>query len=249
MKTSERLSLIVVTGVFAFVLAGCSDPKSTKLPEDLAQMSTIAPQVQKLNDEEKNLLTAYVLRRTMKGTLFGAIAGDTGETKGMTIGQALDNQRAYITAKKKEEDEAKALKEKLKAEQEAVMKQIREAVSVALISKKVESERGYSGIEMDRKLVVSIGYKNNGSKDIAAVKGEVRIVDLLGDEVTGLVISNNDTIKVGGTSVWKGSKSLRFSMNSSADEKFANLPDDKFKVIWLPKAIAFTDGTKLSVPD
>ncbi len=125
---------------------------------------------------------------------------------------------------------------------------VRAAVAT-LLGKKLEVDRGYSGIVMDEKLVVRFGYKNNSNKDIGGVKGTIDIQDLFGDELSGFNISNDTTIKAGGTTTWTGSRSVQYSLNNNNDRKFAELTDDKFKLIWNPKIVVFADGTKLTAPD
>ncbi|MFC5498152.1 hypothetical protein ACFPOE_11450 [Caenimonas terrae] len=206
-------------------------------------METINPQLQKLTPEERELLAKYFIRKTMKGTMFGAMAGNTDAA---TIGQAIENQRAYAADTAKRESEEAALKAKAKAEHEAAMKALRDVVTVALVSKKVAEEHGMSGMLMDRRLEITVAYRNNGTKDIAGVKGALVVSDLFGDELSTFRISNDSTIRVGGSTIWSGGRSLQFNMGQNKDEKFAELPEDKYKVQWEPEVIVFTDGTKLS---
>lgn len=92
------------------------------------------------------------------------------------------------------------------------------------------------------------GYRNNTDKDIAGVKGYVSVKDLFGDELSGFLISNDDTIKAGGSVTWTGSRSVRFAIGNNKDRKLAELADDKFKVEWQPRTIVFADGTTLTDP-
>lgn len=238
-----RITILAIGLALCLAGAGCSDPKSTKLPADVAQWDTLKPQLDKLSPEDRELFTGFAMRKAFKGTLLGAASGNTD---GTTVGQAIENQRNFKAAYEKQEAEAAALKAKVKAEREVAIKALRDVVTVSLVSKKVEVERGYSGIEMDRKLVISVAYKNNGSKDIAGVKGMLIVRDLFGDELSSFHISNDDTMKVGGGTVWMGGRSLRFAMGNNKDAKFADLTDDKFKVTWEPEVIVFADGTKIS---
>lgn len=234
----KLVSLLAIVAL----LVGCSDPRSTPLPSDLSKLETIKPQVEKLSAEDRELFAKYLMRSAMKGTMFSGIAGTTDAT---TIGQAIDNQKTFVAEATKRAAEEEALKAKAKAEREAAMKVLREIVTVALVSKRVDVERGYSGIEMDRHLNITVAYKNNGAKDIAGVKGALIVRDLFGDDLSTFRISNDDTIKAGSSIIWTGGRSLRFSMGSNKDSKFAELADDKYKVEWEPEAIVFTDGTRL----
>lgn len=239
----------VVLGLVA-VLAGCSNPKGTVLPTQIDKMDTIKPAMEKLSVDDRQLVTAYVMRHTL-GTSLGGLFGVKADPipEGMTIGKAIDEQRAFAAKAAADDAQEKALKEKMNAEREKAMDAMRKVVTVALLSKKIDVERGYSGIVMDEKLVVSFGYKNNSDKDIAGVKGTVDVKDLFGDQLAGFNISNDNTIKAGTTSTWTGSRSVKYGLNTTNDRKFAELGDDKFHIVWNPKIVVFTDGTKLTSPE
>lgn len=240
----NRTLALAIAMVAALLLLGCSDPRDTVLPPDVAQLEMIKQDVQKLPEEDQKLLMAYLMRRSIKGIMPG-LAGNA-PTDAATIGQAINAQKAFVDEQAKREAEEKALRAKLQAEREQGMKALREVVSVTLVSKREDVERGYSGIEMDRKLSVTFAYKNNSSKVIAGVKGLVTVRDLFGDEISGFQISNDETIKPGQIVYWTGSRSLKYSIGNNKDQKLVGLADDKFKVEWDPEVVVFADGTKLS---
>lgn len=244
-----RVSLVVL--VCSILLAACSGPKDTPLPRDLDKMESIKASMEKLTPEERELAAGYIMRHTIGAKLGGLFGGKEGPgiPEGMTLGKAIDEQRKFKADAALEEAKQQALKAKLEAEREAALKPMREAITVTLVSKKLATERGYSGMVMDENLEVTFGYKNNTDKDVSGVKGRVSVNDLFGDEISAFQISNDSTIKAGQTATWSGSRSVRFSMGSNKDRKLAELGDDKFKVVWKPQAIVFSDGTKLVVPD
>jgi len=204
----------------------------------------------KLAPEERELATGYIMRHTIGAKIGGLFGGKEGPgiPEGMTLGKAIDEQRKFIADAALEEAKQQALKAKLQAEREAALKPMREAITVTLVSKQMATERGYSGMVMDEKLNVTFGYKNNSSKDVSGVKGRISIRDLFGDEISAFQVSNDSTIKAGQTATWSGSRSVSFSMGNNNDRKLADLGDDKFKILWEPQVIVFTDGTKLTVP-
>jgi len=244
-----RVSLVVL--VCSILLAACSGPKDTPLPRDLDKMDSIKASMEKLTSEERELAAGYIMRHTIGAKLGGLFGGKEGPgiPEGMTLGKAIEEQRKFKADAALEEAKQQALKAKLQAEREAAMKPMREAITVTLVSKEIATERGYSGMVMDENLEVTFGYKNNTDKDVSGVKGRVSVKDLFGDEISAFQISNDSTIKAGQTATWKGSRSVRFSMGSNKDRKLAELGDDKFKVVWEPQAIVFSDGTKLAVPE
>lgn len=242
----RRLTLALIA---ALSLVACSGPKDTPLPRELNKMDTIKPALDKLPGEDRELVAGYVMRHTI-GAAMSAMGGKAGEgiPEGMTIGKAIEEQRKFVADAKLEEAKQEALKAKLKAEREAALKGMRDAVTVTLVSKRLDSERGFSGMVMDEKLVITFGYKNNTNKDIAGVKGTIEVQDLFGDELSGFNVSNDQTIKAGQSATWVGSRSVQFAVGHNQDRKLADLPDDKFKVVWVPDVIVFADGTKLAAP-
>jgi len=232
------------------LLASCSSAKNTPLPQDLEKMESIKPAMEKLTPEERELVAGYIMRHTlgakMKG-LFGGVEGP-GIPEGMTLGKAIEDQRKFLADQKAEEQKQAELKAALQAKREAALKPMREAVTVTLVSKKIKPEYGYSGILMDENFVVTFGYKNNTQKDISGVKGYVSVQDLFGDELSGFAISNDTTIPAGKSATWTGSRTVKYAVGDNKDRKLAELDDSKYKVIWEPKVIVFTDGTKLELP-
>jgi hypothetical protein len=232
-----------------FILAGCSNPKDTTIPTNLDSLVSISVSLKKLTPEEQQLFAGYFMRHSIgakMGGLFGLKAAPIPE--GMTIGKAIDEQRAYLADETVKEADEKALKEKVLKEREQALVAMRSAVTVTLVSKKIATE-SVSGIETDRKIEIVIAYRNNTGKTVAGVKGTLDVNDLFGDDLSGFAVSNDTTIAPGATITWTGGRSVKFSMNSNKDEKLAGLADDKYKVIWNPKMIIFGDGTKLTAAD
>lgn len=242
MKKSLLLALLLISG--------CSDPKNTTIPSDLSKIDTLKPVMEKMTEEERTLVTAYILRHTMGSAMATAFGGKADPIpEGMTIGKAIEEQRQFKEKQKAQEMAEQQLKEKLKAEREKAIGEMRNTVTVTLTEKKLATEYGYSGIAMDEKLNIKIGYKNNTDKEIAGVKGRLTIHDLFGDEISAFQVSNDDAIPAHWTITWSGSRSVKYALGNNKDRKFAELADDKFKQVWEPQSIVFKDGSKLSVPE
>lgn len=243
------LRLMMSFSILLLVTA-CSGPKDTPVPKGLAAMETVKPALDKLTIEERELFVGYFMRTTIGAKLGGLLGGKEGPgiPDGMTIGKAIEDQRKFKADRAVEEAKVAALKEKLRTEREVAMKTMREAVTVTLVSKAIKEQRGMSGMLLDENLHATFGYKNNSTKDIAGVKGHISVKDLFGDEISGFAISNDKTIRVGESTTWDGSRSIKYAMGSNKDRKLAELTDDKYKVIWEPEVVVFADGTKLVAP-
>lgn len=238
------MKLLVIVALALFV-AACSNPKDTVLPTQLDKMESIKPAMEKLTTAERELLIGYTMRHTVGAAMNGFLGiKETPIPDGMTIGKAISEQQDFAAKALAKSEEEKAIKEKLKAEQAKAEATMRNAVSVVLVSKKIATERGYSGIVMDENIVVEIGYQNKTDKDIAGVKGTLNIIDLFGDELCGFHVSNDTTIKAGATITWTGGRSIRYGRNKSKDQKCAEVEEGKYKTEWKPDAVVFFEGGK-----
>lgn len=233
------------------VLAACSGPKDTPLPRDLEKLDSLTPTLEKLTTEERELVGGYILRIGVGSKLKGVFGGEEGPgiPEGMTIGKAIEEQRKFKADLAIKEAKQQALQAKLASEREAAVKPLREAVTVTLVSKKTVPEYGYSGMLTDEHLQVVFGYQNNTGKDIAGVKGHISIKDLFGEQISGFLVSNDDTLKAGESITWTGSRSVKYGMNKEGDRKLGGLEASKYTVVWEPWMVVFADGTKLADPD
>jgi hypothetical protein len=232
------------------MLAACSNPKSTEIPQDISQLEVLKPAMEKLTPEERELAGGYILRHTVAAKMAGAFGGKEGPgiPVGTTLGKAIEEQRAFLADQKAEQDRQAALKAKMEAEREAAARSMREAVTVTLLAKAIDTKRGMSGMVLDEYLLVDFGYKNNTAREIAGVKGVVSVQDLFGDEISAFGISNDTTIPAGQSITWTGSRSVKYPAGENKDRKLAELDDTKYKVVWQPEVILFADGTQMGMP-
>ena len=193
------------------------------------------------------LLSGFVMRRSMSKILPG-LAAKGGDTTAATVGEAIDSQKKYVEEAGKRDASEKLAAAKIKIDHDAAVANMRDLVSIALVSKKVTSQTGYSGIETDRSLNVAFSFTNKSPKDIAGIKGLITARDQFGDEISRFQISSDETIKSGGASIWRGSRSVKYAFGSNKDEKFADTEDGKYSLVWEPQIIVFTDGAKVSAP-
>lgn len=242
------MKLVFSAALLCLTLAACSSAKDTPLPQDLSQLASIKPQVDKLTQEERELVADYVVRHALTSALQGGKDMGSGVPAGTTLGDAIEDQRKFAAEQKLEADRQAKLQAELEARRAAALKQMRDAVTVTLVSKTLRQERGYGGIVMDEHLVVTFGLKNNGTKDIAGVKGMLNVKDMFGDEVSGFNIVFDQGVAVGESATWGGSRSVQFSLTGDEDRKVAGLEDGKFTLEWKPKQIIFADGQTLEMP-
>jgi hypothetical protein len=215
------------------------DPKSTVVSSDPSKWeSELAPAIKKLPDDEKRLVGAYLVRRRM-AEAFGV--KDFGK-EGMTVGQMIEAERAFEKEQANKESEAKALKEKVTAEKEAVQRQINDILTVALISKSFRKADYKSGSYSDE-ITMELAFANKGTKDIAGVKGTTVFKDMFGDVIKQINLSYDDGIPAGKNVSWLGS--LHYNQFESSDTKLRNTDMTKLSFSFIPDTVVFKDGTRI----
>lgn len=237
------------------LLAACSKATDTVIPSDMATWDKdLAPVVQKLKEEEKKLFVGYVARMKMAEVF---AKDKAGIPFGMTVGQAIEEQRKWQEEFAKAEAEAKAerdrkeaeelaLKAKLEAESAGVLKQINDAVTVTLLSKR-ELGRDFEARRISDTQEFVIGAENLSDKELAGVSGELEFIDVFDKVVGSVSFRISENIKPGATYKWVGSRDY----NQFIDTHRAvwNLEEGKYTTRFTPEALVYVDGTKLTMPE
>ena len=235
---------LAVTLSVALLLAACSKPTDTIIPADMTTWDKdLAPAVQKLEAADRELFTAYTLRIKVGG-LFG---GDKASIPlGMTVGQAIEEQKKWVAEQKRAADEAAALKAKMEAEKLVSIKAINDAVTVTLLEK-IERPKNFDAGRYSESQVFVVGVQNKSTKDVTGVSGEIEFIDVFDKVVGSVSFGISETIKPNGTHKWTGARDY----NQFIDEHQAvwNLTEEKYKTRFIPEAVIFADGTSLKMPN
>ena len=228
-----KLPLIILSISF---LVSCTKAKDTVIPADMSMWDTdLKPSMGKLSDEDKELLTAYLMRAKM-GEAFGG-----KPEEGLTIGKAIENQKAWKTERDKKDQEAKLLKEKLEKEQAALHKQIDEMLTVTVLNVKLKQ------VDFQTNQIIKLGFKNNGTKDLSGIKGTVHFIDMFDKEIGSIGFSYTDGLKAGATAKWSGFR--HYNQFIAEHRALVGLKEGKYTIRFKPEMIVFKDGTKLALPE
>lgn len=232
-KMKKALLILVIAG-----LTACTDPKSTIISTADSDKEKMQEVMKKLSDEERQLVAAYMMRTLVSG----AMSGKADLPIGVTVGDAIKQQKEWIDEQKKKEAEQAALKAKLAAEAEAFRREVESAVTVTVIEKSVLPKDIYRSRYSDIQ-VIKLGFENKSGKDIAGIEGELAFYDIFDKEVGSINFSYDDGIKAGATSKWTGTRDINeFRREHRA---LANLEEGKYTTKFKPETIVFADGTKL----
>ncbi|SDF80107.1 MULTISPECIES: hypothetical protein [unclassified Duganella] len=225
-----------------FALSACHNPKSTAIPADADKWETELKQpLQQLSETDRQTVAAFLVR----AKFLQAFGKETLITPGLTIGGAIEEQNKWAAARKDEEAAQEALKKKLLAEQAEIQKQIQGLVTVTVLSKTLAPSNPRAGQYGDRQ-EFKLGIENKGAKPILGVKGTVHFYDIFDKEQGRVGFSFDDGIEVGESKIWEGSRDYNQFME--AHKSLANLEEGKYHTKFVPEAIIFKDGTKITMP-
>lgn len=229
---------ILMAGVISLFLVGCSNPKSAKIPTDPEKWEELKPQIEKLNEEDKKLLTQFLMRKGM-----GAAFGGDGIEPGTTVGDAIKEQKKWLEDKDAKEKAQAELKAKIEAENAAVKKQMDGILTAAIVSKSGHAR--YEYIDKITDIEFQLAFENHSDKDIAGFKGIISFKDMFGDPIKNLTLSYDDGVKAKSIAKYEGSTDYNEFM--AEDTKLLNTDLDKIKFEFKPSVIMFTDGTKIEL--
>lgn len=232
-------------GMTCLALAlACSNPRNTKLPQDLSAMDSIKPTIEKLPPEEKELLTGYIMRHTV-GSALGMAFGQKSEPipANTTIGKAIEEQRAYLEKERAREAEEKAKRDRAIAARKAFADQVAQAVSVRLVAIKVGAEDRFS---ISRRVDLTFEIENKGQKAISGLKGEAVLKDRFGDQLAEANLKFEKVIDPGKTITTSLGRSLNPFIPD--DKKLAQAEAATTTMIFTPVIVLFADGTKAEIP-
>ena len=239
----------IETFALALVLAlsACADPQEYKVPPDSDQWKQdegFKDAIQKLSEEERQLLKAYLLRAGMAEALGGTIPE-------ITIAEGIQNQQEFLekrAAKKaaEAEEEAKqaALAAKVEEEHQAAVAAAHKALTVA-VSSMTFVPSNFRARRYQDGFTLSIALQNNTDKDMVGIKGTVVFADMFDDEIKRVDLSVDETIAAGKSIRWEGS--LGYNQFMSEDTKLRNTEFAKLKISWEPEVYLFSDGSKMEI--
>jgi hypothetical protein len=236
------MRIVFVLLIAVFLLVGCGDPKNTVIPQEMSKWdSELKDSIAKLSEADRNVFGAYLIRAKL-----GEVFGGGGIPNGMTIGQAIEAQKKWQAELAAKEAEEKALKEKVERERAEMRKTVDEALTVAVVDLYMRPSDWQSGRYQDQQ-IIELAIKNKGRKDISGINGSVRFINMFDKEVGSIGFSYEDGIRAGEMKTWTGARD--FNQFIPEHKAIANLRGSKFRSVFEPAVIVFSDGTKLTLPE
>jgi hypothetical protein len=235
-----RTSLLAIAAVV--ILYGCSKPEDTVIPSDAKQWDTqLAPNVQKLSPEDKQLLTGYLMRAKM-GEAFGGAQMPVGTT----VAQGIDNQRQWLAQQEVQKAEQEKLRKEVEAKQAAAAAELQKSVVIAYLSSNVEP-KNYQASRYSDTFLIDIGVKNNGDKAIKGIKAEAVFKNTFGEPIYTTRLNIEQSIASRSQVTWEGGHEL--NQFDDTDKKLINLQPGSFTVDTRAVMVVYDDGTTVGSAD
>lgn len=228
--------------LFLVWLAGCADPRDTPIPREVEKLESIKPSVDKLSEEERNLLAGYLTRHTI-GAAFGKAFGVPSDPipEGITIGKAISEQREYIEKRRVVEAEDKAARDNAEAQRRTLADQTAALLSARLLNINLH-KASYRDFDVENRLELAIELVNKGQKEISGIKGMFVFFDQFGDKISELPFKFEQKIPPNSTSKLELSK--RFNQFDAEDKRLAGINPTTTRFEMAAEVVLFSDGMK-----
>ncbi|WP_230459672.1 MULTISPECIES: hypothetical protein [Burkholderia cepacia complex] len=237
----NRIRSLVVAVAIAGALAGCSKPTDAIIPTDLSKIDgEFSQKIKSLSDEDKQLLTAYLMRVKL-----GEAFGGKPMPVGTTVGQAIEDQKKFAAQKASEEAAQEQLKKQLEEQKAAAAAKIGNSVVLAFLGQRF-SPSDFSQGRYDDQFVIEIGVKNAGEKAIKGIKGDLVLKNTFGEVISKTTVNIEEEIPPGASYTWTGSRKL--NKFDDDDKKLMGLEDGKFSTELRPTMVVYADGTTVGTP-
>jgi len=225
----------------ALLLGACNNAKSVVVPSDPSTWDEeLAPKIKALSEEDKAIFGRYIVRVTLEN----ALGGKPAIPPGVTVGKAIEDQKAYEADQEKAKAEAATAQAKAAALQAAAIAKLNQTASVTLASKTFRPSNAMAGRYSDV-VAFTFAVNNKGAKPISGIKGRFRFEDQFGDLIKELNLSMDENIAANQTQLVSG-YSMDVNQFMDDDVKLANTDFSKLKATFIPEMIVFADGTRLS---
>ncbi|HKU54019.1 MAG TPA: hypothetical protein VJP60_01540 [Rhizomicrobium sp.] len=237
-----KIGTRVFCSLLCVMLVGCSKAKNTVIPQDPKKWDSIAEQIKSLDDEEKRLATAYLMRMGV-----AAAFGGSPIPAGTTVGDAIKQEKDFEAKNKAEEAAAQALKAQAQAAQAAAIAKMSHLVTFASLSIRILPKDIEAG-RFSPQISVPFVIKNNTEKEISGVKGTIVLEDLFGAPLQKLQIAADHSIPAG-AQVTMPNYVWDLNQFQDADQHLMSVDLNKIKALFQPAMIVFADGTKEVAPE
>ena len=220
------------------LLIACSNPKDARIPNDPNRWDEdLRSTMERLPLDERQLAVSYLARAKQTAALSGQSIRE-----GVTLGQAIQEQREYERADAAQQMEARVQQLQRDRERQELERRAAAIVSVIAVNKVVTPGQVGTGGRPDQ-ANLKFELRNNGDQAIVGLVGTVRLSDSFPGDLTRLALDYPEPIAPRTTVPWEASVPL--SPFANTDQRLRNVDLINMKVTFTPERVELADGTKV----
>jgi hypothetical protein len=263
MSLKKIILLLLICALLIWGALELNSPYRTRLPFGIDNLVSVQAQLDKLPEEDRMLITAYV-KRSNGDYLPARFADPDAPFTASNFKEAIALQKDFLASMSEQDQRAQALK----AERDAKYAPLREALSVKMIKREILPSDQAAGIPkqsyfVDGEYVMKYGnetpvqvttyrIKNNSSAKIEAIKAMITVrklhqsaseLGILGD----CYIEHSDGLDA--RSYADIACAYTFREAGKTERDYVVMPDREFYIDWEPKLIRYTGGRVLQYKD
>lgn len=235
----KKFALFCVVAAFAFLLCSCSRnvKNRTLSAKDIDNEVTSIKESEQLSNEEMQLLISFVSRLKISAELRG-----TPFPEDMTVGQMIDDQRAWEENINRKRADMDRRSENDAKEDTLVADQLRKIVDVEVYKKRLSKADSRIN-QYDDYLIFGCVIRNLGGKNINRFIGSLVFNDMSDREITRTAFRYDKLLLPGKAIDWELKK--KYNDFIEGDVKLANTELRDMKVVWMPEKIIYNDSTRV----
>jgi hypothetical protein len=235
----SRAALVVlaIVGMTGFI--ACAGPRDTVIPTETGRWdSDLRSSLDRLSGSDRQLAVAYLDRTKASAALNGQAV-----PAGVTLGQAIDNQRSFEQNQAQQRLASRNQSEQQDQQRKDAEQRAASAFAVTLLAKELIPADLSSGTRSDQ-VAFTFEFKNVGAKDLSGVKGTLLVADnFFGTELKTIPLDYRETLPIGATESFQ--TKLLLSPSAIIDQRVRNTDLSQMKVTFTPELIQFADGTRM----
>lgn len=260
MFTATRFWLLIFASMVIAGMFWTQSPYNTALPMELDRIPAIQPQLDKLPEQDRNLVLDY-LKRSNGDVLPAAFADPDEPFTARTFRQAIALQKDFLVLQSKRDATASALQ----ADREARLAPLRKVLALQMLRRQLLTEQelypaadttasygakaaSVAG-EGSRFLVVTYRLQNLSARAVTASQGVVSVRDVSTrdgqhEELAQCFIDHTERLDAGSSAEIRCGQPNKPA--SRSETAFTTMPVGAFTVEWEPRAVTFADGTQMT---
>lgn len=216
------------------LLASCSGVYDVQVPFGEGSADELAKVAEDLSPEQLSDLDDWRRRVAVQSVI------DSDPVPSVTVREALEQQSKWKADVSRAEVERAAAEEAEKAERAKRIEILNAAVDVLLVSKEYIPP-DYERMSADDWINIGCVVSNKTEKEVAGVKGSLKIVDMFGGEIFTSVLSIEEVIPPLGKVKWMGA--LDYNQFNKEHQRLRAADLRKIKSFWSAEQIIFSDGS------